>query len=572
MGSGRIGYFDQTENLVSADARTHSPIRQFSLLNKKIWVGKMTYLNEKSNGHRDKAHLNFMGAPSYDLSNPLMKLRIAASSCFFGEPMYYNRDLDDKRKIRHASKARLSDSDVEYLATILDAIDPREWRKMTPKSLMEKAIDDAIAFDAEKTLQEAVRLRNEDYIRVTPQVILVRVANYPDAKGTGLVKKYGSNIARRPDDIVTQLAYQLSAFGKTVPNALKRLWKLKLESYDAYQLAKYRMENRKVKMVDVNRFAHAKSEHIDKLVKEELKNERTWESIISSEGSNKESWKKAIGEMGHMALLRNIRNFLKTEVEPSDFVQKLKNGVKRGMQLPFRYYSAYQSNKKIAPPTVLDAIEECLELSLDNLPHFDGKVMSLCDNSGSAHGTMTSSAGTMKISSIANLSAVITGKISDEGYIGIFGDELEVLPVRKKSSTFELVDEANRIAKGIGQSTENGIWLFWDKAIEEKQHWDKVFVYSDMQAGHGGLFGTNDREYSDYRWRGTHMIDVPKLINQYRSKVNKDVEVFLVQVAGYQDTIIPEFYKKTYILGGWGDGIYRFADKMSKLTIEPTSQ
>jgi hypothetical protein len=40
------------------------------------------------------------------------------------------------------------------------------------------------------------------------------------------------------------------------------------------------------------------------------------------------------------------------------------------------------------------------------------------------------------------------------------------------------------------------------------------------------------------------------------------VNVFLVQIAGYQDTIVPEFYKRIYILGGWGPGLLSFASSM----------
>ena len=100
-----------------------------------------------------------------------------------------------------------------------------------------------------------------------------------------------------------------------------------------------------------------------------------------------------------------------------------------------------------------------------------------------------------------------------------------------------------------------------------KEHWDSVFVYSDMQAGHGGLYGTNESAYRNYIWDNSgSYIDVPKLIDEYRKKVNPNVQVFLVQVAGYQDTIVPEYYDKTYILGGWGPGLLRFASAMSNLT------
>jgi hypothetical protein len=46
--------------------------------------------------------------------------------------------------------------------------------------------------------------------------------------------------------------------------------------------------------------------------------------------------------------------------------------------------------------------------------------------------------------------------------------------------------------------------------------------------------------------------------------VNPQVKVFLVQIAGYKDTLVPEFYERTYILGGWGEGLLRFAEAMSR--------
>jgi hypothetical protein len=91
-----------------------------------------------------------------------------------------------------------------------------------------------------------------------------------------------------------------------------------------------------------------------------------------------------------------------------------------------------------------------------------------------------------------------------------------------------------------------------------------------MQAGHGGLYGGGVIG-SDYCWRkGPHSlalgamsyIDVPKLVRKYRNTVNPKVNVFLVQIAGYEDTIIPEFYNRTYIIGGWSGSVLKFARRM----------
>lgn len=517
-------------------------------------------------------HLNWMGGNSWDISNPLVRLRIAASSCFFGEPMYYHGGTE-KTKINTGRRSEtIGKASLEYLRKTLDAVDPVEWRGYTPKQLLESAIDAALKFDFEGTLKEAVRLRTEDNMRATPQVIIVRAAQMKKGKGNGLVRQYSLQTMQRVDDAVTQLAYQLAEFGKPVPNSLKKAWRQFLMAQKPYNLAKYRMENKDVKLIDLVRFCHPKGVAFDQLVKGELVSTgTTWESIISEKGSTKEAWNEAIDVMGHMALLRNLRN-ISEKAGTTNFktvAEKLVNGAEKGRQLPFRYLSAYKALGVKTSPLILDAVEKSLEISLKNLPHFSGRTMSLCDNSGSAWGVATSSMGTMAVAEIANLSAVLTGMVSDEGYVGVFGDNLKTVPIKKTSSVLDQTNALTPIGKGIGGGTENGIWLFWDQAIRKKEHWDRVFVYSDMQAGHGGLYGTDQSKYKDYRWQGTNYIDVPKLIHTYRQQVNPNVKVFLVQVAGYQDTIIPEFYKDTYILGGWGDGLLRFAAAMEGIQAQP---
>lgn len=513
-------------------------------------------------------HPNFMNGASYDVNNPLTRLRITASSCFFGEPQYYV-SAEPTKKSKGKSSAFNLPAHWDYLLGVLDGFDSREWSGKTPAAIMEQAIDNALAFDAEKTLIEAVRLRNEENMRSTPQVIMVRAAHHPKVRGTGLIAKYAAQIILRADEPCTQLAYCLSKFGRAkIPNALKSAWRTILMTFTEYELSKYRMDNREVKLVDVVRLTHATSTAIDKLCRNELSNEdQTWEAIISKEGSTSEAWEKSVKVMGHMALLRNLRNLAENKVKPSIYLDRLLAGAEKGRQLPFRYYSAYKAlaSAGVDNAKVIETVEKCLMASLGNLPSFSGRVMSLCDNSGSAQRATTSSLGSVAVNEIANLSAILTAMRSDEGHVGVFGDNLETFSVRKNQSVFDNLDKAKRISEHIGQSTENGIWLFFDKAIKEKEHWDMIFIYSDMQAGHGGLYGTSESSYKDYKWHGSRNIDVAKLIKTYREKVNKNVLIFMVQVAGYNDSLIPEFYRKSYILGGWGDGILRFAADMDAL-------
>jgi hypothetical protein len=554
---------------------SHSGGQSMSTINTKASVANA----QPSREQLDKGHLNHMAGVSYDIKNPLLQLRVVASSCFFGEPMYYHDDKKSNTEFRsHLNDKATHHGDHfgKYLDSVLTPVlNFPEYRHFSPARLLETAIDEALNFDAEGTLKEAVRLRQEENIRTTPQVIMVRAAHHDKVRGTGLIKLYADKILARTDEVSVQLAYQMRVYGQPIPNALKKAWKAFLEKRTEYDLSKYRMENRAFKTVDVVNLVHAKSAEIDSLMKGTLKlsEEDTWEALISKEGSTRENWEKAISLMGHMALLRNLRNFHEKSVNPDLYLDKLVKTAKNGKQLPFRYFSAHSMIKSSGVSgRVLDAVEQCLELSLGELPQFKGKVMSLCDNSGSAQGTTTSKMGSMKVNHIANLTGVITGKVSDDGYVGVFGDGLEVIPVRKNASVFDQVDVANRAGDKIGQGTENGIWMFFDKAIKEKQHWDHIFVYSDMQAGHGGLYGIDPHDYRDYRWNSSRYIDVAKLIRTYREKVNADVKVYLVQVAGYKDTLVPEFYDKTYILGGWGDGLLRFAHSMAQLGQKPVGE
>jgi len=52
-----------------------------------------------------EGHLNYMAGISYDILSPITRLRFAASTCFFGEPMYYQpADEKNTRATREADR------------------------------------------------------------------------------------------------------------------------------------------------------------------------------------------------------------------------------------------------------------------------------------------------------------------------------------------------------------------------------------------------------------------------------------------------------------------------------------
>jgi hypothetical protein len=280
--------------------------------------------------------------------------------------------------------------------------------------------------------------------------------------------------------------------------------------------------------------------------------------------------------MGHMALLRNIRGVF-TEVEDIEFckkyMQKIKDTVVGSKQFPFRYYSALMAVKSSRcnhQPIIIDALEECMDIALANYPKLKGKTMCLSDNSGSAWGTFNSEYGSVTVANIDNLSSVITAACSDEGYVGKFGDKLIVSPVSKRAGVLNQAEAiSQKRSNDVGGSTEGGIWEFFKNAIEKKEHWDNIFIYSDQQAGHGGLYGTSVQaeKYGKlgYSCGGNYWssyINVFKLIQDYRKKVNPKVNVFSIQTAGYNNVVIPEYAYRTNIMYGWTGNEAVFAKAM----------
>lgn len=507
-------------------------------------------------------HANFMGGPSYDLS-PFARLYVMASSALFGEEGYYS-------STRRTEK---DDKMMEYLEERFGSFGIGMHQMMSGKTraeAMRTALEESLAYDAELTLKFLGWLRKKALIRATPAAGLAVASHSEAVRGSGMLGHTAGNILSRLDDVTNCLAYYLDTYGKPIPNALKKALASRISSASEYELAKYGGKNKKLTLLDVVRLTHAHSEAVDKLCRGELSlsNEglETWESIISGEGSSKETWTKAVEVMGHMALLRNLRNLEKHGVEESLYLDKLVEGAENGKQLPFRYYSAWRN---VTKDSVRQAVEKCLEISVNNLPKLKGRSLVLVDNSGSAVNAKVSALSNVSVSVCGNLMGVLTGLISDGGKIGVFGDKIKYVPITRDGhgTVLETLDMVNGIGDHIGYSTENGIWLALDDAIRSGEKFDRIFIYSDMQAGHGGLYGLAKEKYPVFE-QGEHdgyrYIDVPKLVAEYRQKVNPDCKLYSIQIGGYSDNIFPEFYPNTCIMGGWSAEVFRFVGMFEK--------
>lgn len=562
----------------------------------------MSKMSSKVEHDRSEARLNrvvnYMGSSSFEL-NPIDTLKLVACSSIFGEPQYY-RSSDERKQKETIHNFGLYDK----YGCVIDS----KYRGMTTTQVFEKVIDDALSYDFEGTLKFAVELRKEFYMRLNPQVVMVRAALHPGRvqftkANPGKFHTYNKLVMHRADEPSTQVTYYLYLTGdkKKMPSVLKRSIAKRLSELKPWQINKYK--HSEIGMINATRIVHANSPALDELMRTgtiQVKEDMipTWEQLASAGMSWREIAEKQSKEdfMGHMALLRNLRNIF-SGLKPDDndlarkILDQLKDHVIGGKQFPFRYKSAYDAIKECGnfafKPLVLDALEECIDIAVDNLPKLKGRTICMSDNSGSAWNAFTSEYGKTTVADIDNLSSVIAVMASDYGQVVKFGDRTKVFPVSKRNGVLTQTNEISRNGSGdVGGGTEAGIWHVLRDAIRTHDMYDNIFIFSDMQAGTGQLYGSGeDRlEYiragygvksnndfvrvgsSELRAWGSRegYIDVYKLIQTYRQQVNPKVNVFCVQTAGYTNTIMPMMSYRTAFLAGWTGKEVQFAAEYIK--------
>ncbi|MBQ7169663.1 MAG: TROVE domain-containing protein [Synergistaceae bacterium] len=519
---------------------------------------------------------NFMAGISYEVS-PLDTLKMISASSVFGEPQYY-RDGENSEATILDGRYGIEQSFMKYSLREMDS-----FKGMNTSQVMEKAIDDALTADFGGVLEWAVELRDRYMMRLNPQIIMVRAAVHPGREAftsanPGKFSEIAQRVMFRGDDVINQLQYWLFSKGSKngIPAVLKRSWAKRIAAMNAYSMSKYGHAG--IGLVDTVRICHAKGPLVDTLMKDGRvpmpEGSDTWERLRASG----KSWLEVLRSIHipHMALLRNLRGIF-SEVEDErvldDVLENLKAGVLKGRQFPFRYLSAKKAidEAELFSPRakkLKDTLEECMNISCGNLPLMPGRCAFLTDNSGSAWGTCTSEYGTMHVAEISNLSSVIGAMCANEGVVFPFGDRLGTFEVSKGRGLLEQSEAVSTLGKSCGFSTENGVWLFFRHAILSRQHWDNIFIYSDMQAGHGGLYGENPEEYRALGCclgGGWPYIDVNRLVEIYRSQVNPRVNVYCIQTAGYTNVLVPEYGYRTAVLYGWTGKELIFADAMRRI-------
>lgn len=323
-------------------------------------------------------------------------------------------------------------------------------------------------------------------------------------------KNFVNKVIFRVDDIAELLSYYTAhvavdkrANGKPkLPDALRKGIAEALVRFDAYQLGKYRGEGKSWPLVDIVNMVHPRStEAITALIKGNLKQTTTVSGALSAAGSDsakkQQAWLTLLTEkqLGYLAALRNLNNIAAQSPEALTLALKLlttTTAIAKSKILPFQFMTALDNITGPADtPTVKRHLNKALELSVTNVPHFNGKTLVAVDTSGSMGDFSYSGSPIYK----AALFGAILAKSNDTDVI-VFADTA-------KKVSYNPDDALVTIARQIARTYCGGGTNFHAIYQALSHAYDRIIILSDMQAWVG--YNTPTVSYNSYKTR--HKID-----------------------------------------------------------------
>ena len=390
----------------------------------------------------------------------------------------------------------------------------------------------------------AVFARREFNMRSVAHVLTACLAH--EENGKPYVRNTVWFVCQRGDDLTEIMSFYLTTFGKPIPNALKRGINDVLGNMDEYSLAKYKGTGNSVKMRDLLCLCHprprndAQSDLWKRLLENKLAIPLTWETQLSANGNNRETWEKLIdsGKVGYMAMLRNLRNIVTANPRNIEKVWQTiedPDAVRRSKQLPFRFLSAYKSIQGIGGSRALDALENAVSESVLNMPVLRGTTVIAVDVSGSMDARI-SDKSSVTCGEIGMLLGVIANRISKNSVFFTFDDKITRQDIPR--STGILYAATHKGMNGGATNMELPFAAMHHYGIKA----DRIIFLSDNQC--------NVSSRSRFRK------PVQSAADEYRKETGNDLWVHAIDLQGYGTQ---QFHgPKTNIIAGWSEKVFSF--------------
>lgn len=330
------------------------------------------------------------GAPARHI-NPLAQLRRSVMSCLLWESEFY----EDGATI------------ADRIATLVKECKPADVAAL------------------------AIEAREQQHLRHVPLLLMRELARHP-VKTDKLVSVTLARVIQRADELAEFLALYWKDGKQPLSKQVKRGLAWAFRKFNEYNLAKYNRDNG-VKLRDVLFLTHAKPRDEaqaalwKRLANNELVTPDTWEVALSGGANKKETFERLIreGQLGYLALLRNLRNMIQAGCDPIlvEHALRARKGAER--VLPFRFIAAARH-----APQFESALDEAMQAAMADLDKLQGRTLVLVDNSGSMYAAMSGKSDMQRSDAAAGV-AIIARGVAQTVRVFAFSDNLVEVPPRQ---------------------------------------------------------------------------------------------------------------------------------------------
>jgi 60 kDa SS-A/Ro ribonucleoprotein len=370
----------------------------------------------------------------------------------------------------------------------------------------------------------ACEARDRMQLRHVPLFLLSELSK---VKGAGpLVADSLAHVIQRADELTEFLAIYWKDKRHPLSAGVKRGLARAFGKFDAYRLAKYDRES-KIKLRDVLFLTHAKPKGEEqaalwkKLIDGNLESPDTWEVALSAGKDKKETFERLIreGQLGGLALLRNLRNMQTAGVDESLIRARLSEGAARA--LPFRFVTAARY-----APTLEDALEVAMFKSAEGLESLPGKTGLLIDVSGSMDAVLSAKSEATRVDAASGLAILLREK-AESVRMATFSSRAVEIPPRRG---FALRD-------AVAQSQPHGSTELCSALETLRAKWcdcDRLIVVTDEQSSDGIAVPVAVRNYVvnvgaykngvSYRNGWTHIDGWSEQVVSYIREIEHDEE------------------------------------------------
>jgi phosphohistidine swiveling domain-containing protein len=228
--------------------------------------------------------------------------------------------------------------------------------------------------------------------------------------------------------------------------------------------------------------------------------------------------------------------------------------IREARAFPYQLLAAYLNADAGVPVKVKNALQDAVEVAIENVPKVDGKVVVMVDMSGSMKSPITGSrAGATSKVTCVDVAALVASaflRVNPEAEVIPFADRVKPLTLNPRDS---VVTNTRLVAATLGGGTNCAAPL--SHLNSQKAKADLLVMVSDNQSwlGQGGSYGTAATPMMA-EWMG------------FRTR-NPKARLACIDLQPYTTSQVPE-RPEVLNIGGFGDSVFDLIDMFAKGEME----